>query len=301
MTVALKGYSNSENSIGTFSRAEALRQELSLRNREYASRVSLSFRESIGSGVVCYQPSDDLREHGNFLTQSYQAILKTPQWRKRVEKPHTSAHRALPRDGLHWRELDASTSSDALLMNIFCFPGTLKQAGVRNLLGVDAAAKPQFGFRARVPLQNGRVDRTEVDMRLGDLLVEAKLTERDFQKKSAGYVEGYQDFGEVFEQRNLPREKNCYISYQLIRNVLAAYASQRRVCVFMDSRRPDLLEAWYAVMRHIRIHDLRLRCEVLTWQELAEVLPTKLQIFLANKYGIVCRETRQAASLSCNL
>ncbi len=54
----------------------------------------------------------------------------------------------------------------------------------------------------------------------------------------------------------------------------------------LDARRPDLREAWFAVMSCIRIVDLRLRCKVLTWQELAEALPGKLQRFLQEKYGI---------------
>ena len=54
----------------------------------------------------------------------------------------------------------------------------------------------------------------------------------------------------------------------------------------LDARRPDLREAWFAVMSCIRIVDLRLRCEVVTWQELAEALPGKLQRFLREKYGI---------------
>jgi len=40
---------------------------------------------------------------------------------------------------------------------------------------------PEFGYKARVPLLGGRTDRTEVDMKLGRLLVEAKLTESDFR------------------------------------------------------------------------------------------------------------------------
>jgi hypothetical protein len=57
----------------------------------------------------------------------------------------------------------------------------------------------------------------------------------------------------------------------------------------MDDRRPDLREAWYAIMRCVQVHDLRLRCKVLTWQELAESLPTNLQKFLDEKYGIVAK------------
>jgi hypothetical protein len=62
-----------------------------------------------------------------------------------------------------------------------------------------------FGWKARMPLASGRSDRTEVDMRLGSLLVEAKLTEGDFQKKAAAVVEGYRDFDTVFERELLPR------------------------------------------------------------------------------------------------
>jgi len=56
--------------------------------------------------------------------------------------------------------------------------------------------------------------------------------------------------------------------------------------VLLDQRRPDLTEMWYAVMRAVKIHDLRLRCKVLTYQESAEVLPPDLRLFLAEKYGI---------------
>ena len=59
-----------------------------------------------------------------------------------------------------------------------------------------------------------------------------------------------------------------YVSYQLIRNVLAAHALGLSFCVILDARRPDLMEAWYSVMRYVRIATLRTRCQVLTWQEL---------------------------------
>ena len=99
-------------------------------------------------------------------------------------------------------------------------------------------------------------------------------------------VEGYRDFTEVFERRNLPQDACRYLSYQLIRNVLAAHHGHCSFCVMLDARRPDLREAWFAVMSCIRIVELRLRCKILTWQELAEALPGKLQRFLQDKYGI---------------
>ncbi len=80
--------------------------------------------------------------------------------------------------------------------------------------------------------------------------------------------------------------KQRYVSYQLIRNVLAAYALNLNVCVLLDTRRPDLLDDWYRIMRCIRSATLQTRCKVLTWQELARCLPVALQRFLDIKYGI---------------
>ena len=278
------------DSPGVLSYAGELRRELSLRNQLYTKRLRLLSRESYGdSPSICYLPSEDGMRHGNFLRESYSAIVRNPSWRKRLEKAHSQARSALPREDRAWKELDSCNSSDALLMNIFCFPGTMKNGRVLNLLGVEPGSIPQFGFKARVPLVNGRADRTEVDMRLGELLVESKLTEGDFQCREVTAMERYRDLAEVFERRNLPQEGCRYLSYQLIRNVLAAHHGHCSFCVRLDARRPDLREAWFAVMSCIRIVDLRLRCKVLTWQELAEALPGNLQRFLQEKYGIATR------------
>jgi hypothetical protein len=178
-------------------------------------------------------------------------------------------------------------SSDALLMNIFCYPGVTRRREVSLLIGTEMSDVPEFGFRPRVPLNSGFVERTEVDMKLGSVLFEAKLTESDFQTQNAGIVEGYRDLKEVFECRELPRRGKAYLSYQLLRNVLAAHALDLSFCVLLDARRPDLLEDWYAVLCCIKIYVLSSRCKVLTWQELAQVLPPKMQHFLEAKYGIV--------------
>ena len=166
---------------------------------------------------------------------------------------------------------------------------------VRRMLGVDVQEMPvsqkperempelempEFGWKARVPLSNGRLDRTEVDMRWGGLLVEAKLTESDFQNCHSMVIEPYRDLDAVFERELLPKVPipigrakasaefpedysqeeiivaadewqpqnseiqrefiSGYASYQLIRNVLAAYAQNASFCVIHDARRPDL-------------------------------------------------------------
>ena len=136
-------------------------------------------------------------------------------------------------------------SSDALLMNIFCYPGVTKRRELCLLLGTEMGDIPQLGFMPRVPLVTGTVERTEVDMKVGDMLFEAKLTEGSFHTQDAGLVQQYRDLREVFECRKLPRKGKHFSSYQLLRNVLAAHALNLDFCVLLDARRPDLLEHWF--------------------------------------------------------
>ena len=268
--------------------ASQLRHELSLRNRAFALQRQLSHVESFGGmAVTVYQPHPTRRRHGNFFDESYAAMLAIPEWRKRLEKVHTTAKSSLPRSGRGWKELDSSMSSDALLMNIFCCPYVSDDLRVLGLFGIEAAELPQFGWRARVPLKKGTADRTEVDMKLGNMLFEAKLTESDFQSCNPAVLRGYRDFEEVFDVDELPEEGGKLVSYQLIRNVLAAHATDCGFCVLLDARRPDLMESWYAILRCVRPLELRVRCKVLTWQELSAILPEQLGEFLDLKYGIV--------------
>jgi len=316
--------------------ATQLRWELTLRNRAYAR--GRAHVKSYGSApVIVYEP--DGGRHGNFFDAAYEAILARPDWMRRFDKIHAQAARSLPKpqsdSARRWRELDSSMSSDALLMNVFCTPGVAESPAIQNMLGVDVGAEhafgaePIFGWKARVPLTNGRFDRTEVDLRFGSLLAEAKLTEADFQSRSAAIVESYRDFDEVFDRDRLPRTEIAtarwmkasefpenasqelesfvgdpalfsplessfrppgeegYASYQLVRNVLAAHAAALSFCVLHDERRPDLREDWFEVMAAVKSAELRTRLKVLTWQELAALLPGALQEFLDQKYGIV--------------
>ncbi len=332
------GGSLSEMEIGSGGFASLLRSEIAERNREYA-RGRAHVESYGGDPVVVYEPETDC--HGNFYDAAYAAILSRPDWAKRFAKVHTGGRRLpKPEDPRRKRrELDSCMSSDALLMNVFCTPGVAGEPAVRRMLGVDGDVAPVFGWKARVPLVSGLFDRTEVDMRWGDLLVEAKLTEGDFQTRTSAIVEAYRDFDAVFDRELLPqvevalvRRKQAvefaeeftqewedtegvapdearaiagefhaglvaeaeersprevrYRSYQLIRNVLAAYASGARFCVICDERRPDLREAWFRVMAAVRNAEMRTRCLILTWQELAAVVPVGLQEFLEVKYGI---------------
>jgi hypothetical protein len=268
--------------------AGALRRELADRAQKYARTEGLPHCLSYGEAPsVCFAPYEDDSRHGNFLQGSYKAITRNPAWVRRLAKVHTQYRRSLPNtERGRWMELDSCTSSDALLMNIFCHPGVKRDGRLAVRLGAEPGTSPCFGYKARVPLANGQFDRTEVDLRLTNLLVEAKLTESDFQSAEKGVLWAYRDFSDVFDRQQLPQTSDRYFSYQLLRNVLAAYAKQCSFCVLLDSRRPDLADAWYAVMKCVKPVGLRIKLRISTWQEVAEDVPPKLRAFLATKYGI---------------
>jgi hypothetical protein len=224
--------------------------------------------------------------HGNFHPHAFAAISSRPDWARRLDKVHTASRRVRARADWRWMELDCAVSSDALLMNVFCFPGVTDCPAVRAMLGIENGAVPEFGVKPRTALIRGKLDNTEIDMRLGSLLVEAKLTESDFQTAKPGLVDRYRDFDEVFDRIELPVREGRMLGYQLIRGTLAAHATGGDFCVLCDARRPHMAEMWYLVMRAVRPFDLRCRLKMLTWQELAGALPQDLARFLAEKYGI---------------
>ena len=268
--------------------ASLVREEISACAAEYARKNGIPFRRThtdFGSGV--FLPHQDGIRHGNFHPASYRAIMGRSIWRKRLEKALTVSERLRRADDdRRLCELDSCCSSDALLMNIFCHPAVRRAPAVLGMLGIQETAVPIFGWRARVPLANDKSDRTEVDMKFGTLLVEAKLTESSFESCSIVQMKNYAEFGQIFRLGGLPRFRKQYQCYQLLRNVLAANAHKASFCLLTDVRRVDLIEAWFGVLAAIRPVDLRVRCKLLTWQELATVLPRSLQNFLALKYGI---------------
>lgn len=263
-----------------------LRTELSVRSLEYATRHGFLHERTDGAIPSILFGCDEEGRHGNFHAASYEEIRRAPAWAKRLEKVHTGYRRARVRANWCWKELDCSNSSDALLMNIFCYPEVTGGRALRALLGNDTSELPEFGVKLRTPLFNGKYDCTEIDMRLGSLLVEAKLTESDFQLADPRLVKRYRDIEEVFDMEELPLRQGRHVGYQLIRGALAAYASGGSFCVFCDDRRPELKEGWYGILRAVRKSELRCRLKLLTWQELAGAVPTDLQRFLQVKYGI---------------
>jgi hypothetical protein len=269
------------------SSAISLRAELSLRSLRFASVRGLQHERTDGNipGIIFGRGGEG--NHGNFHPLAYQAMQANAQWMRRLGKVHTASKRMRVRANWQWKELDCANSSDALLMNIFCYPGVVDDATFRALLGVEEGSMPEFGFKPRTPLHGGKRDNTEIDMRLGDLLLEAKLTEFGFQTARPELIARYRDVGAAFDVADLPMRDGRYLGYQLIRGVLAAYASEGSFCVCCDARRPALVEMWYRVLRAVQPAELRCRLKLLTWQELCAAVPRGLQDFLGEKYGIM--------------
>jgi hypothetical protein len=281
--------------------ASLLRRDLSARAEHLARTQNLLHDIAPGSEPAVIFGRDEQGRHGNFHPLSDASICANPVWLRRLTKPHTASRRSRARKDWQWRELDSATSSDALLMNIFCHPevfnGHTLAPAVANILNVDSTAQPCFGINPGVPLKNVRkgrsklpselTDRTEIDLQLDNLFLEAKLTESNFQTAAPRLIERYRDLETIFDLTRLARKPTGAIQgYQLIRNVLAAFASDAGFCVLCDARRRDLIEIWYSVLSAVHSYTFATRLKLLTWQELSTTLPQDLQQFLEAKYGI---------------
>lgn len=224
--------------------------------------------------------------HGNFLPPSYRRIVAKPEWARRLAKSYTGS-RYLPRAGDRWRgELECASSSDALLMNVFCYPGVPRRRDLCAQLGIEVGLQPRFGVRAELAMRKGEVDRTELDMCLGRTVVEAKLTETGFGSASRDRLLRYEGVEDMFEIEDLPRVGAKFAGYQIVRGILAAARDEDAYVVLIDERRADLVEVCFRVLRAVRRAEVRHRLRLRTWQEIAGALPRAVQEFLLVKYGI---------------
>jgi len=261
-----------------------LRREISHRNLARAAEWNAEM--TYGSVPSVIYGETEAGEHGNFLPAAYRRILRHAEWKARLAKVYTGSRFVPRRHDRRRSELECANSSDALLMNIFCYPGVLRRRAVYSLLAIEPGLEPGFGFKPAIPLKSGAADRSEIDLKLGNLFIEAKLTEGDFQTTRCDLVQRYRDLEVVFELDRLPRSLRGFRSCQLVRGALAAYAHQACFAILCDQRRQDLIESCFDVFAAVVNSDLRCRLSVVTWQELARTMPRKVQLFLEQKYGI---------------
>jgi hypothetical protein len=266
-----------------------LRNELHDQALQWATAKSIPYYLSLGqSPTVLFLTADDGSSHGGFHSDSWRAITANDAWASRLKKVAARAN-ALPLEmRATAKELDSSNSSDALLMNCFCFPDAVPRImkGLGLWESTGSTALPEFGVKARLPKTQNREDATELDMKIGSYIFEAKLTESDFVSEPIELPREYVDFVSVFDESALRVVGSKVEGYQLIRNVLAAFHLKASLIVLLDQRRPDLLQEWWSVHAAIKDAPLRLRCGFRTWQQVAAASPPSLAAFLLGKYGI---------------
>jgi hypothetical protein len=266
-----------------------LRGILAAKARIYARVNHLDTYESLNTRAsdrtVLFVQDEHSGSHGNFLNSSFSRILGNKIWLSRLAKRH-SQPLALPEERrAKAKELDSSNSSDALLMNIFCYPD-VGTTDLLALLRMTDWESPRFGVKCLLPGERARRP-TELDMVIGKVSFEAKLTEHDFTSKIEEIVLRYSDLANVFDVESLQQIKGKFASYQLIRNVLAAHQQDCRFVLLCDSRRPDLVQHWKRIRESIRDSDLQARCGQISWQQIAARVPPPLQRFMEDKYGMV--------------
>lgn len=218
----------------------------------------------------------------SFQPKSWQAIEANSTWSERSKKIHPNSISK----GVY--EMQSSNSSDALAMNIFCFPEFIQSEKAKNLFGIDSFSPFQLGFKAHVK-RSGLRETSEVDIYINESIIcECKLTEDDFKSMAKNKVELYSNFSVVFHANKLKQNQNSYSNYQLIRNILAAYQYNCRFVLICDNRRPELVESFNKTIECIKdeFMDLKTKSKIIYWQEIAKVCGIELQQFLKVKYGI---------------
>lgn len=225
----------------------------------------------------------------NFHSKSWEIIKNNSSYLKRTLKTHN--YKGFIGIVPKIMEMQSSNSSDALAMNIFCYPDFMKWNGVKKLFGITDFSDIQFGFKAKVKklYSENEEDATEIDIRINDdILIECKLTEDEFTKKDKKEVLKYVMFEKIFHKDKLIQDDNRYSNYQLIRNILAAEQHDSRFILICDIRRPDLAKSFYQTIRCIKDDyiDLRTKCEIIYWQDIAQVVGKELKYFLNEKYRI---------------
>ena len=211
----------------------------------------------------------------NFHDDSYKNIKANHHYYERLKKSHSffSKEKEI-------REMQSSNSSDALLMNIFAHPKILQWKSVRDLLSVNEYDNIEFGWN---PGFENETRSTEIDMRIGNVIFEAKLTEQDFTSKKLPVVRTYTDVDDIIDLRLL-LNRNMVSNYQLIRNMLAAQKHGYKFILLLDERRTDLIRKFYDVKLAIKNVHLKNRCEFITWQELTSCLGKHLKQYITGKY-----------------
>ena len=253
--------------------ATKLRNEIKKSALQYTKKHNITEFTETDSAIIFN--SSNIGYNANFLKPTFKEIETNEKWSKRLDKTHTYFD-----DGT--KELESSNSSDALLMNIFCHPSFQKWSGPSKYLNVKNE-EPTFGWNPEIEAHNHP---TEIDMKIGHTIFEAKLTEKDFTLKNKEKVlDIYPGIENLFELDDLEVDDSIK-HYQLLRNIYAAYKRKLNFMLLIDARRPDLIQYFIEVLKSIQDYELRKKCDLVTWQEVASTVGKDLKTFLKLKYAI---------------
>lgn len=210
----------------------------------------------------------------NFHPDSFENILKTEEYKKRLEKRHTQAN--------GFKELQSSNSSDALLMNFFAHPKIQTWKSLRDLLSIDESDSIEFGWCPSFPIETKNY-RSEIDMKIGNVIFEAKLIEGGFTHKKLDVVLGYPNVENIIDLQEFIKD-DFVTNYQLIRNLLAAEKHGSKFYLLLDESRTDLIREFYKVKFAIKDKSLAHRFNFVSWQELASNVGRNLRDYIIVKY-----------------
>jgi hypothetical protein len=122
-----------------------------------AARCKVSFTDSDGLSHAVHVEAESLYEavaHAIAEFRDDHMVSKpapTTEFTVAIERPLILVRRAALLTSRTRPELDCANSSDALLMNIFCYPGVGARKRLCALLGIASGLRPQFGVGARIP------------------------------------------------------------------------------------------------------------------------------------------------------
>jgi hypothetical protein len=212
----------------------------------------------------------------NFHPNSFKNIQENPAWWKLAQE----IHRQVP----GYLEMQSSNSSDALLMNIFCYGDFLKWKRPKKLLGINNGDNITIG-QEYLNFPNEIHAQTKINLRIGRTIFKSRLTEGNFGEQDRGIVEKYDNLLNVFNTNLLKKTNDGkYKNYLLIRYFLVAYQENCQFILLVDESRTDLIREFYDTLAAVKYDDLRARLRFVTWQELVSTCGAELKQYIEKKY-----------------
>lgn len=209
----------------------------------------------------------------SFHPDTFANIDNNSNYKDRLKKNHSSVP--------GFNEMQSSNSSDALLMNLFAHPKIKEWKSLRDLISIDQSDNIEFGWNPF--FANETNTKTEIDMKIGNSIFEAKLTEKDFTQKVLKTVLTYSNIENIIDLQDLTNN-DIVANYQLIRNLLTAEKYNYKFNLLIDESRTDLIREFYKVKSAIKIKSLLKDFNFLTWQEITNSVGLDLKNYITEKY-----------------